>query len=306
MNDFNFTQLRRLDLTVLLVFEEAMISGKLSSAARRFGLTPSAVSHALKRLRQVFDDELFVRTASGVQPTPRARALRGPLSEAIRLLTAATQPATFDPLKDDRAFRIGSSDYEAALLAPALLADGAAPRFLFRTLVRREALEALRADELDLVLGYTWQRGSALDAEILFEEDYLVVGRRGHPALSRRLTARGYASLDHVLVAPGGSMSGIVDTTLAAAGLSRRVALAVPYFLAALAAVSRTNLVATVPRRLARRHAGDFRLTAVAAPLPIRKFPVHMVWSKRSGKDPANAWLRDRVRQACDGSASRR
>src|SRR5689334_12758949 len=105
MADFSDAELRRLDLTLLLVFEEAMASGKLSAVARRLGLTQSAISHALKRLRDIFGDELFIRTPRGVQPTPRAVALRAPLSEALRLIADAVRSEAFDPAATDHIFR---------------------------------------------------------------------------------------------------------------------------------------------------------------------------------------------------------
>lgn len=109
---FDDAKLRRLDVTLLLVFEEAMASGKLSAAAKRLGLTQSAISHAVGRLRDAFGDELFIRTSRGVRPTPRALALREPVSEALRLINGALRPAPFDPDRGERVFRIAASDYE--------------------------------------------------------------------------------------------------------------------------------------------------------------------------------------------------
>ncbi|MBV8616108.1 MAG: LysR family transcriptional regulator [Acetobacteraceae bacterium] len=298
MTNFDDAQLRRLDVTLLLVFEEAMASGKLSAAAKRLGLTQSAISHAIGRLREVFGDELFIRTPRGVRPTPRALTLREPLAEALRLIGGAIRPANFDPARDERVFRIAASDYETALFAPLLLSGAGASRFIFRTLIRREALDALQAGDIDLLLGYTWDKGRACEAVTLYDEDYLVVARQGHPALARPLDIGRYASHGHVLVSPGASLSGVVDEALARAGVSRRVVAAVPYFLAALATVARTDLLATVPERVARCHAPNFRLATAVPPVPVRSFPVRMVWSRRLGADPALAWVRERVREA--------
>jgi DNA-binding transcriptional LysR family regulator len=297
--NFDEAQLRRLDITLLLVFEEAMASGKLSAAAKRLGLTQSAISHALKRLREVFEDELFVRTPRGVQPTPRALALRAPLAEALRLIGGAVRPARFDPERDGRVFRIAASDYQTSLFAPLLL--GAAlgdSRIIFRTLVRREAIDALQAGDIDLLLGYAWDKGRSCEALTLFHEDYLVVARLGHPVFREPLDVARYTGFGHVLVSPGASLTGIVDKALAGAGAARRVVLAVPYFLAALATVARTDLIATVPSRLARCHAAAFGLMTALPPVPVRSFPVQMVWSRRLGADPALSWLRDRVADA--------
>ncbi len=302
MPEFDDTELRRLDLTLLLVFEEAMASRKLSAAAKRLGLTQSAISHAMKRLRDIFGDELFIRTPRGVIPTPRALALRGPLSEAVGLIAGAVQPATFDPARNSRTFRIAAPDYETSLFAPLLADTGpadmrtAGPRFIFRPLVRRQAIDALTSSEIDLVLGYTDDRRGGCEHELLFEDDYLVVARAGHPALRTTLTIDHYASFGHVLVSPGGMLSGIVDTLLAATTRSRRVAVAVPYFLAALATVARSDLIATVPRRIALLHGPNFGLGSAEPPIAIRRFPVWMTWSRRTSTDPAIIWLREQLR----------
>ena len=302
MPGFDDIELRRLDLTLLLVFEEVMASRKLSAAAKRLGLTQSAISHALKRLRDIFGDELFIRTPRGIVPTPRALDLRAPLAEAVRLIAGTTRPATFDPTRDRRTFRIAAPDYETSVFAP-LLADtgatdtgGAGPLFIFQPLVRRQAIEALTSAEIDLVLGYTEDRGGGCEHETLLEDDYLVVARAGHPALGVTLTIDRYASLGHVLVSPGGMLSGIVDVLLAVEGRSRRVAVAVPYFLAALATVARSDLIATVPRRIALLHGPNFGLESATPPLSIRRFPVWMTWSRRTSTDPAIMWLRERMR----------
>jgi DNA-binding transcriptional LysR family regulator len=299
MSEISDSQLRRLDGTLLLVFEETMATGKLSAAASRLGLTQSAISHALRRLRDVFGDELFVRLPHGVRPTARAEALRAPLAEVTRALAAAIQPARFDPRGGDRVFRIAAQDYTTAMFAAGLtngLELRSGPRFIFRSLVREAALAALRTAEVDVALGLFAARGEGFLAERLFEEDYLVVARAGHPALAEALTQDTYCSAGHVLVAPGGTLEGIVDRALAAAGRARRVVLSVPYFLAALAAVARTDLIATLPRRIAARHAPDFGLVTLPPPLPIRRFSISMVWTRREGADPGHVWLRDRIK----------
>lgn len=297
MAEFDDIELRRLDLTLLLVFEAAMASRKLSAAATRLGLTQSAISHALKRLRDIFQDELFVRTPHGVQPTPRALALREPLAEALRLISGAIRPPAFDAASDPRIFRIAAPDYEASLFAP-LLAAESGPRVAFQPLLRAQAVAALLAADIDLALGFNTGRDGGCAAETLYEEDYLVVARRGHPALAEPLSLAAYAACGHVLTSPGGSLTGVVDEVLAAEGLRRRVAVAVPYFLAALATAARSDLIATVPRRLALAHAAGFGLDTTPPPLPIRRFAVRMLWSRRAGGDPGLTWLRGRVTQA--------
>ena len=293
---FNDAQLRRLDITLLLVFEEAMSTGRLSAAAKRLGLTPSAISHAVGRLREAFGDELFIRTARGVRPTPRALALREPVSEALRLINGALQPTRFEPNSDERVFRIAASDYETSLIAPLLVGkNSGVARFIFLTLVRKDAIEALHAGDLDLLIGYTWEKDKACESMTLYDEDYSVVARKKHPVLAQPLDLSAYTRYGHVLVSPGSTLTGIVDKALAAAGVSRRVVVAVPYFLAALATVAQSNLLATVPRRVAHCHSARFGLAMLAPPVPIRSFPVQMIWSRRMSVDPAMLWIRNRV-----------
>ena len=298
MYDFDEINIRKLDLTLLLVFEAAMDSGKLTAAAKRVGLTQSAVSHALKRLRDVFDDELFVRTTHGVRPTQRALALRAPLLQALQLIAGAVRAPSFDPRRDQRIFRIAALDYETSLFAPLLvrsIAGLSGSRFVFRPLVRNAAIDGLKSGEVDLLLGYTWQSDQDCEAATLYHEDYLVVGRRGHPLFDAALDLRAYINFGHVLVSPGGSLSGIVDGALAKEGKSRHISVAVPYFLSALAIVAKTDLLVTLPRRLALNHAAQFDLQAVDAPLVIRQFAVSMIWSRRLGTDPGTVWLREEV-----------
>jgi DNA-binding transcriptional LysR family regulator len=306
MPKFSDIELRRMDLTLLLVFEEAMASRKLSAAAKRLGLTQSAISHALKRLRGIFGDELFIRTPRGVVPTARALALRAPLAEAVALIAGTVRTVGFDPSRAERTFRIAAPDYETALFAP-LLADtrSAGPLFIFQPLVRRQAIEALTSAEIDLVLGYSKDRYGGCERETLFEDDYLVVARTGHPVLGGELTIEQYTSLEHVLVSPGGTLSGIVDTALAAEGRSRHVVVAIPYFLAALATVARSDLIATVPRGIASLHGPSFGLGSIEPPMPIRRFPVSMTWDRRTSTDSAIMWLRERMRAVAKSAALR-
>ena len=303
MLDFNEIHIRKLDGTLLLVFEAAMDSGKLTMAANRLGLTQSAVSHALKRLREIFGDELFIRTTHGVRPTERALALRAPLKEALRLISGAIKAQSFDPARDPRVFRIAAPDYETSIFAPLLTeaARGTAgPQFVFRPLVRRHAIEGLKSGDVELLIGYTWDKDNDCESEKLYDEDYLVVARRGHPILNISLTLARYTSVGHVLVSPDGSLTGVVDGVLAKEGKSRRVVVAVPYFLSALATVARSDLIATLPRRLAHCHAAQYGLETMAPPVDIRRFPVSMLWSRRSNADPALTWLRDQIKQIGD------
>ncbi|MBN8909769.1 MAG: LysR family transcriptional regulator, partial [Rhodospirillales bacterium] len=160
------------------------------------------------------------------------------------------------------------------------------------------AVQALLSTEIDLALGFGGPRPNGCEAATLFEEDYLVVARHGHPAMAVPMDLAAYVAAGHVLTAPGGTLGGIVDQVLQARGVSRRVVVAVPYFLAALATVAASDLIATVPRWLALAQAKAFRLVTAPPPVPIRSFAVRMTWSRRAASDPALAWLRGQVVEA--------
>lgn len=298
MTDISSIQLRRLDSSQLVVFLELMRHRKLTVVAERLGLTQSAISHALKRLRATFGDELFLRLAAGVEPTARAKALEPRVEEIVRLsrdLLQAERP--FDPAAESRVIRIGALDFEVALFAPvlvkALRRDAPGIRVSFRNVVRQRALEELAASEIDLAIGFFRDLPDAFESEALFEESYLVVMRKGHPLARRTLTLKSYCDAEHLIVSVDGDLRGIVDQTLERADKARRVAASVPMFFPALSSVQASDLIATIPARLARAHAARFGLAAVAPPLAIRSFPVSAVWHRRTASDGAVTWIRE-------------
>ena len=292
MSDIDKMRLRRLDLTVLLVFAGLMRTRKATAVAAEMGLTQSSVSHALGRLRGVFGDPLFLRRPHGLEPTAVATALEGPVRAAIEALAGALSgPPAFDPGAFRGVVRIGAFDSEQATLLPLLLRRAAAEApgltVSVRGLVRAEALAALASGGLDLALGYFWSLPAEFRADRLMTETYAVVSR-SRPA---PMTLAEYAAAPHVVVSPAGDLRGLVDTALEALGLERRVIAAVPQFFPALAAVAATGCVATLPRRLAEAYAPGFGLSAHPPPLPLRGFTVSAVRHARDARNPLHDWL---------------
>lgn len=295
MADIDEVKLRRLDVTTLMVFDGLMRMRKATRVAERLGLTQSSVSHALRRLRGVFDDELFLRRPHGLAPTAVAVGLEAPIRHALEQLhTAISGPAAFDPAAA-AIVRLGASDYELATLAPALIGQvsGSAPgiRIVARTLVRVEALTALSDADLDLALGFFWRLPPEFIAQPLYQEDYVVVGRKGDAIMKQRLTLKRYADARHVLVSPIGALSGIVDEALGAQGLQREVIAATPLFFPALAIVAETGALVTAPRRFAERYARAFGLATAPPPLPIRSFEVSVVRHRRDARNSMHDWI---------------
>jgi DNA-binding transcriptional LysR family regulator len=297
MSDIDQIRLRRLDLTVLLVFLGLMRRRKATEVGRELGLTQSAVSHALRRLREIFGDELFLRRPHGLEPTAVAIAAEAPIQAAVDQLRAAlAAPGGFEPANAEGLVRIAAYDAELATLLPPLLCrlghEAPGLTVAARALGRREALDALVAGEIDVALGFFWNLDDAFVAVPLLEEEYRVVGG----AATRKhgpLTLERYLALPHILVSPGGDLRGIVDTLLERDGRSRRVVAAVPLFFPALAAVRGSRAVATIPRRIAEAYAPAFDLWVADPPLAIRRFTVAAVRHRRNLASPLQLWLND-------------
>ena len=298
MLDIDITQLRRLDMTLLLVFAELVRHRKMTIVAQRLGLTQSAISHSLKRLRCVFQDELFRRSSNGLEPTDRALTLEAKVSVILALSKQALSlDKTFDPSSETRVIRVGALDYEVAIFAAPLIERlrTLAPKskFVFKSLARRGALAELRNNELDMALGFFVRPGSDVETSELYRESYSVVMRKGHALAKRKLTAKRYADAAHLLTSPSGELHGIVDASLARHRLERNVVGSVPLFLLTLTTVAKTDLIATIPARLAQKYEESAGLTIVTPPIDIRAFPVHLAWHQRSSSEPALQWFRD-------------
>lgn len=298
MLDIDITQLRRLDMTLLLVFTELVRQRKMTIVAQRLGLTQSAISHSLKRLRDVFQDELFLRGSNGLVPTERALRLDSKVTAILLLSTQALSlDKAFDPRTETRVIRIGALDYEVAMFAAPLIERQRhlAPRsrLVFKSLARKPALAELRSGELDMALGFFFRPGSDVETSELYRETYSVVMRKGHGLAKKKLTMKRYADAEHLLTSPSGELHGIVDAGLARHHLERDVVGSVPLFLLALATVAKTDLISTVPARLAQSYGKAAGLTIVPPPIEIRSFPVHLAWHQRSTTEPALKWFRE-------------
>lgn len=289
-------ELRRLDLTVLLVFVHLIRLRKATDVADHMGLTQSSISHSIKRLRDAFGDPLFLRTPKGMEPTAVALGLEPTIRHVVEALSdAITAPVAFDPASATDIIRIGAYDNEMTVLVPELLEvvrkEAPGIRVSILPLGRRPALEALEQGEIDLALGFAWNLQRSILKTELYEESYSVVMREGHPLCSRKMDLDTYLDAEHLVVSPSGDLSGIVDDTLEKLGRSRRVAMSVPQFLPALSIVSTTDLIATLPARLVASQSKRYRLYASETPIEIRPFPVSALLHKRNANSPMHSWL---------------
>lgn len=291
--------MRRDDLSLLASLDVLLAERSVTRAARRLGLSQPALSAQLARLRDRFGDPLLVPAGRGMVLTARAQALRGPLHAAlgeIDRLVARDLP--FDPSTADRTFRIVASDaiHSATTLPLAARLQASAPRCRIAALgYRTDTLEEMARGAIDLFLGAGNSLPESLKARTLYNEEFLCVVRADHPAARSPLTLDRFCALDHVLVSPGGDgeFDGTVDAALRDRGRARRVAVSLSSFLLVPHLIVASDLIATVPSRLARQWAPE--LAVLPPPLKVHGFSVRMGWHIRADADPANAWLRQQM-----------
>lgn len=290
--------LRRLDLNLLVTLDALLVELNVTRAARRLNLAQPTVSLQLGRLRQLLDDPLLLPGPRGMRPTARATALREPLRQALAALDEALAPAApFEPARAERTWRIAASDHSATTLLTPLLADlrQQAPGIRLALLDKTPALlaEQLEGDRLDLALDVADTAAAGLRQRLLFTEHYLLAGRRGHPALQQPVSLETFCQLDQALVSPsGGGFASVTDRLLAEQGRERRVVLSVPHFATLASALLVSDLVALLPAQIALNHPG---LQVQPPPLAIPGFDMLLLWPERLHRDPAHAWLRERI-----------
>jgi DNA-binding transcriptional LysR family regulator len=309
MNDVHEMQLARHDLNGLVVLDTLLQTRSVTRTARQLGLSPSATSHALGRLRRTFGDPLLVRGPGGLVPTARGLALAGPLRSALVAVSQAVEsPKPFDPTTAARRFVCSTVDFVEFLLWPALAAHlmRHAPGLdLISHVMVEDIASALASGAYDLCIAPSRNAPDqvSIRQRLLFEERFVCLMRRGHPVLDRRLTPKRFAALEHALVSPLGRTGGVVDAALSELGLTRRVRMLTQHFLVAPFVVARTDLVLTMPERTAREMARHVDLEIVSPPIELPTFQIVMLWHERSHDDPAHAWLRDALAEVAAGSA---
>jgi DNA-binding transcriptional LysR family regulator len=291
------------DLNLVVAFDALAREQSVTRAARRLGVTQSAVSHALRRLRELFDDQLLVRGRGGMVLTPRAQALVVPVRTGLLTLQRALSQSTgFDAATARRAFAIVSPDLFDLLVMPPLLerVRREAPGVDVAVVTSGRVAERLETGEVDVAVvprveGTPRDDPPGLLRRTLLHDTFTCFLRADHPALARRrrsLPLEVYAGLSHVLVGEG---LGFVDAALQAKGLARRVAVRVPTFYAALSIVAHSDLILTGPNPLSRLGSGLPPIVSVTPPLAIPGHALDLLWHERFAKDAGHTWLRTSI-----------
>jgi len=286
-----------LDLNLLRTFDAVLRDGSVTAAGERLGLSQPAMSNALSRLRRLLDDPLFVRTPSGMRPTPFAQRLAAPVRQALDLIqTTLAQQAAFDPRTSQRSFRMQLSDVGEIVFLPALLErlEREAPGVQIDTeqLPQDEVSDALAAGEIDLAVGFLPGLSAGVVSKRLFRDRYVCVVRADHPRIGSRITLAQFLAASHLLVSARGSAHEIVEQTLRNKGLARRIALRVPHFTVVPMILARTDHMVIVPEGLMRAISRFGRFKSLKPPVDIPALDVKVHWHERFDQDPGIAWLR--------------
>jgi len=296
-------KLSALDLNLLVVLAALLEERHVTRAASRVGLSQSATSHALSRLRELYRDPLLVRSGRRLDLTPRAVELPPQLTRGLAELGGTLSGArAFEPLTARRSFSVGMADYVQALLLPPLLRllTTHAPHVDIAISGFPNLVERLDDGSTDLAVLVGSELPKGLSSRKLFTDGFTCMVRKGHPQVrGTRLSMARYLSLSHVLVSPSGQGASYVDTELERRGLTRRIALRVSSFLIAPKVVTESDLVSTGPSRLLRVLAQRYPIRLLAPPLRLPRFDLYLVWHSRLDHDPAHAWLRQQFSQVC-------
>ncbi|MBC3920804.1 LysR family transcriptional regulator [Undibacterium sp. CY18W] len=299
-----------LDLNLLRVFDAVMIEQNLTRAADKLAMTQPAVSNALKRLRHSLGDELLIRTAYGVKPTPRAETLWPAIRQALSSLESAIAPTSFDVSKTQITFRLAMADATAALWMPTLVrsvekeATGVTMRMV--PLTTREPRPMLMRGDIDIAVGFfpgvvaqlTGGQGAANSAirhERLYSGHYVCVMRKDHPLANSTMTMDDYCNAKHLLVSFSGRAHGLVDEALAQMGRERRILLTVNQFFTGGRVVANSDLLTVLPHHLISATGMTDALIWKELPFKMPDVHIDMLWHERDGRNPAHQWLRQNL-----------
>jgi DNA-binding transcriptional LysR family regulator len=291
-----------IDLNLLAAFDALMNERNVTRAAARVGVSQPAMSAALSRLRKLFGDPLFLRSAAGLLPTPRARDVAEPIARALRQIesTLVKRPE-FVPEDASLTLNLGLSDYPAFVLLPSLLKKlrTLAPGVLLNVHAfndRDHAVDLLDAGAIDAAVGVppTRSDGRILTRPVLRDE-FVTIVASNHPAARRGMNMETYLSLPHVLVSPEGDRHGLVDQALRHQGKKRILALTLPQMFAVPAVVAQTNMTATILKRVALNSPASRRLVLYRPPIALPEISFELIWHRRSDANPAQQWFRELI-----------
>lgn len=293
-------ELHEIDLNLLVVFNRLLVERRVSKVAETLGVSQPAVSNSLAKLRRLFGDELFLRTPQGMEPTPYADQLAEPVGHALAMLhSGINQRSSFDAASSRRGVTIGMTDIGEIYFLPALIErlGREAPGITLST-VRNTSVhlrDEMESGKVDLAIGLLPHLKAGFFQRRLFTQRYVCLMRCGHRLDRKRITLADFRSAEHLVVVSAGTGHGKVDELLRRAGVARTVRLTIPHFVSVGHILQGSDLVATVPQRLADRLVEPFGLVQVPHPVKLPEVAINLFWHARYHRAPANQWLRGTV-----------
>jgi DNA-binding transcriptional LysR family regulator len=291
---------RQIDLNLLVVFNEIYQERQISGVAKRLNLSQPAVSNALARLRRTFDDELFVRTREGMQPTPMAEQMAEPVRQALNGLTQAMNiQEQFDPSTSARHFKLALTDVAELYFMPRIIQQCAlhAPHVRISTerTSRLDFMSDMGSGRVDVAIGAFKEVSDALFQRRLFKQHYVVMMRADHPLARETLNLKKYLAADHLIVDSAESPYDRINHDLDKAGVMNKAKFSVPHFTAVPYIIANSDLLVTVPQKLAESAALPFHISYQPSPLRLPLLQTNIFWHRRYNQDSGNQWLRSMI-----------
>ena len=295
--------MNNIDLNLLLVFNALIETRSVSKGAKLLNLSQPAMSHALARLRESLDDELFVRTPKGMIPTAKSEKMKHHIANGLGVIEKGlSENNQFIPEISQRRFSITSSDCECMTFIPYLVSNIIKNypniSLAFRPPTIENFIADLDSSKIDIALGVGVTPRANLVIEKIYDEEYICLTRKDNPLVESEVSLKQYLELEHILIDPLGARRGIVDSSLEKIGVKRNIRVSIPQFSLSPWVFLNNDLVVTIPKTLANEFLKILPVKAFSPPVEIKKLEGQMIWHKRNNNDPAHAWLREEIRQS--------
>ncbi|MBV1886963.1 MAG: LysR family transcriptional regulator [Parvibaculaceae bacterium] len=290
--------LRNFDLNLLTIFEAILAERSMTRAAKRLGMTQPAISNALNRLRQQIDDPLFLRTADGMTPTPRAQALAPSIKSALETVRRSlSDDATFNPASANRTFTLALGDYAEQVIAPHLIREVRAQskniHFHFLPNAGSSLIKEMREGRVDLVWDGTAVEQNGFISEVVESNKMVCIMAKDHPLAQKDvLSIDDYAQAEHVQLSATSSYTHDTDQQIRRLGIRRKFAVEVPRFLPMMRITAATDLLSTMTEHFARTYQEDFGIVVKELPFDLTR-QVYQSWHSSQTNDPGHTWLRE-------------
>jgi DNA-binding transcriptional LysR family regulator len=289
------TNFRKIDLNLLIALNALLETKHVTQAAKRVHLSQPAMSRALARLRAMFQDPLLVKGQFGTSLTSRAQSLYQPLQSVLCEVSDMLTPPASVPAQMKGEIIIATRDYELATVLPAIIQQIMlqAPNIKITVVpLTGDDLSPLENQKVDFVIGGSKSNSATLHQMTLYEEDFICIAAKKNAAVKQQLTLEKYLQLKHCVVTIAGFSTGVIDNILAKKKLQREVTLRVPHFLAIPHIIAASDLLATLPARLATPLVQHNKLKILALPFKVPRFPIYLYWHKRNHHNPIHSWLK--------------